>query len=472
MIEDKDSYSKAAIRRLERAARANNTFYIQGLSEHPPLANETTSEEQNKPKIRRKITKRKLAPQPRPSIPKKTLHIAPRPQPSIFEIVPPPKQIHKTPKAAKKKQVRKRSNQPRVYTSNLVSTHSAKIISYFALGLSDETIKQELDLGDRAIRKTFERLANILSKKLNIAKINTTRSKILLYLIENGNLDLSELRRNNDPSVVKLAKNMEPDALNILLLQAHGLTENEIASFLHLKPAEIRKQNAILCSTFELANKEAVFVALMLNGLIPSTAAEIEVLVKGMQSREKVVELSNHSNLKVEFKNTAAFNKLNHMQKKVLAFIVHGYNSDEISDMMNIQKGTVIAARYHIKNLLGSRTLATGIIEMIKNRELILDFDVDIKFPQIDVTNFKREELELLNSIVDLSFFDMPAAKRHSPEAKLMKSLVSKLRIREIYNLRQIPTHEHCLVIEGYRNGLLPHLLAAPNRDIKNAPQL
>ena len=106
MIDDKDSYSKAAIRRLERAARANNTFYIHGLSEVPPLANETTSEKQNMPKIRREIAKRKLSPVPRPSKPKKTIHIAPRPQPSIFESVAPPKQVDRTPKVAKKKQVR------------------------------------------------------------------------------------------------------------------------------------------------------------------------------------------------------------------------------------------------------------------------------------------------------------------------------------------------------------------------------
>ncbi len=75
--------------------------------------------------------------------------------------------------------------------------------------------------------------------------------------------------------------------------------------------------------------------------------------------------------------------------------------------------------------------------------------------PAVDVASFNNEELNLLNSIVDLSFFELPTARRKSHAERLMSSLVSKLRIREIYNVRQIPNHEHCLVIEGMRNGVL-----------------
>lgn len=472
MSEENDRLSKAAIRRRERAARANKTFYIHGISEIPTFTISNTDEVKNKPTIRKKVTKRKLAPQPRPSKPKKTLHIAPRPQPSIFEIIPATKHVNKPAKIATKKRARVQPKQARVNRTNLVSAHSARILIRYALGNSEEAIKQKLNLGDRAIAKTFERLTGAVSKKLNIPKPNVTRSKLFIYLIENGHIDLSEFEKNIEPSTKKLAKRTDPENLNVLILQAQGLTESEISNFLGIKVTEIRKRNAELRKTFNVATKEAVFVIHLMSGVLPKTSAEIEILANSIEIHERTIDVTNRSNLDVTLKETFSLSKLNAMQRQILVFIVQGYSSEEIGEMMIIQRGTVNAARHKIKQLLGSRSLATGIIEMIKKQDLIIRFDKEANMPAVDVASFNNEELNLLNSIVDLSFFELPTARRKSHEERLMSSLVSKLRIREIYNVRQIPNHEHCLVIEGMRNGVLSLFDIKYDTFKSNGPQL
>lgn len=470
MTSDEETLSKAAIRRLERAARAKNTFYIHGVSEIPTPAKQT--EIIRTPKTRKKITKRKLPAQTKPRTPKKTLHIAPRPQTSIFEEVEPRVQANRPVRATRKSHARPKNNRPKGYKLNLVSVHSKNILLSYALGNSDDVTKHELKLGDRAIAKTFERLTNILSKRLDIAKPNLTRSRMFLYLIEHEHINLDEFENLSPSSSSKNTINVDQEDINLIALQAYGLTEREISNFLQLKPAEIRRQNAKLREAFQVANKEAVFIRLLLNGTLPKTRNELETLIVAIDRKENIVEFENKSNLSVSFEKTEQLSKLNDMQTKILTLLIQGYTSEEIGGIMNLQRGTVNAARHAMRKIFGSRTLSMGIIKMIKDRNLIIRFDNDTDTSEVEIASLSKDEFELLKSIYDLNFFDKPTAKRKSPEDKLMNDLVFKLKIRDIYNIRQIPNHEHLLMIEAFRHGHLPQSLLPSSLETKCAPAI